>query len=104
MSEYQLRIYRIKEGTMAEFVEGWRTYIVPLRERYGFKVIAALNNEQTSEFVWIIGYDGTDGFKAADSRYYNSSERVKLPWDPTPYLENIELRLLRGVPIHTHMG
>lgn len=104
MSEYQLRIYHLKDDKMDEFIEGWRTYIVPLRERFGFKVVAALKSKETNEFVWIIGYDGTDGFKAADTRYYNSSERTKIPWSSRPYLEHVDLKLLRSVPLYENMG
>ena len=40
MSEYQLRIYKIRAGRMAEFIEGWRAHIVPSREEFGFKIVA----------------------------------------------------------------
>ena len=100
MTQYQLRVYRIKAGTMAEFIEGWRTHIIPLRERYGFKVLHAFNNEETSEFVWLVSHDHPEGFAAADAIYYQSPERNHMSWSPQPYLEHVELRILNSVPIH----
>jgi hypothetical protein len=41
VSEYQLRIYKRGAGRMAEFIEAWRAHIVPGREEFGLKVVAA---------------------------------------------------------------
>ncbi|HTK06013.1 MAG TPA: NIPSNAP family protein [Ktedonobacteraceae bacterium] len=100
MTEYQLRIYRIKPGTMAEFIEGWRKHMVPLREKYGFTVLYAFNHEEKNEFVWLVSHDGPEGYAAAEAVYYQSPERNSLSWDPKPYIEHIELRILKSVPIH----
>jgi NIPSNAP len=100
MTEYQLRIYHIKPGTMAEFVEGWRKHIIPVREKYGFKVLYAFSNTEASEFVWLVSHDSPDGYAAADAVYYQSPERNNLSWDPKQYIENIELRILQSIPVH----
>ena len=99
MTEYQLRIYRIKPGTMAEFVEGWHKHIVPIREQLGFKVLYAFQHEQNSEFIWLLSYEGPEGFAAADAAYYSSPARKKMDWNPTPYTETTEIRILQGIPV-----
>ncbi len=99
MIEYQLRIYRIKPGTMTEFVKGWREHIVPIREQLGFKVLYAFEHEQNNEFIWLLSHEGPEGFAGAEVAYYTSSERKSMTWDPTPYTESTEIRLLKGIPI-----
>jgi NIPSNAP len=98
MSEYQLRIYQIAAGSMTEFIAGWRKHIVPSREAFGFKVVDAWVNDSTREFVWLVRWDGPDGYAAADRAYYESPIRRDVAWDPTPFIAKHELRLLREVP------
>jgi hypothetical protein len=98
MIEYQLRIYRIKPGTMVDFVKGWREHIVPLREQAGFKILYAFEHEQNSEFIWLLSYEGPEGYATADAAYQASPGRNNLTWNPNPYLEHTELRILKSVP------
>lgn len=97
MSEYQLRIYKIGVGHMAEFIEGWRTNIVPSRERFGFKVVTAWTNTEIDEFVWVLRWDGPEGYAAADRAYYQSPGRKSVSWDPAPFIMTDELRILHEV-------
>ena len=80
--EYELRRNRIEAGHLDEFVEGWVAGVVPLRRRFGFTIGGAWIVEATGELVWILGYDGPDGFDAADARYYASIERKALESGP----------------------
>ena len=80
--EYQIRRYRIAAGKLDEFVAAWTSGVVPLRERFGFHFHGAWAIPETSEFIWVISYDGADGFAAADVRYYESYERQSLSPDP----------------------
>src|SRR5438105_1112833 len=98
MSEYQLRIYRITPGRMTDFIAGWREFIVPSREAFGFKVVDAWVNEQTSEFVWLVRWDGAEGYAAADRAYYHSDVRRGVAWDPAHFIVEHQLRLLHEVP------
>jgi hypothetical protein len=85
--EWQLRRYRIRPGRMDEFVDAWLRGVYPLRQRYGFRFAGAWRVRGADEFVWIIGYDGADGFAAADARYYASEERKRMSPDPAQYIE-----------------
>ena len=98
VSEYQLRIYTIAEGKMDEFIAGWREHVVPVREKHGFHVVGAWTEEAKSEFVWLVRYDGPEGYQAADEAYYRSPDRANLSWNPRVYIVEDELRLLREAP------
>jgi hypothetical protein len=93
--EWQLRIYTIAEGELADFVEEWRAHIAPLRRRLGFRVLGPWVDGDT--FIWLLGYDGEDGFAAADARYYASPERTSLSPDPARHIAHTEHRPLRDV-------
>ena len=70
VTEYKLCIYKISIDHMAEFTEGWRTHIVSSRERFGFKIVTALANTENGDFVWLLRWDGPEGYEAADRAYY----------------------------------
>ncbi len=88
--EVQVRMYRVQEGELARFVEEWEANVRPLREQFGFRVLAAWASEDDDRFIWVLGYDGPDGFAAADARYYGSDERAALDPDPARLLTAIE--------------
>jgi hypothetical protein len=88
--ELQIRIYRVQEGELARFVEEWEANVRPLREQLGFRVLSAWTSEEDDRFVWVLGYDGPDGFAAADARYYGSDERAALDPNPARLLTAIE--------------
>jgi hypothetical protein len=95
--EYQLRIYRIQAGKLDAFLAAWRTGVYPLRLAYGFAVVGAWVLVDSREFVWVLGYDGLEGFGAADAAYYASAERAALDPDPAQYIEHAEERFMTAV-------
>jgi hypothetical protein len=95
--EYQLRWYRVQPGRLQECVAAWRAGVYPLRLRFGFRIVGAWTIEERSEFVWVLAYDGPDGFAAADARYYASPERAALDPDPARYFEQTEVWSMRSV-------
>jgi NIPSNAP len=92
---WQLRLYRVQPDRMAEFVDGWRKGVVPLRERFGFRVETAWASIEDDTFCWVLSYDGDDGFAAADARYYASPERAGLDPDPAKLLAETRAILAR---------
>ena len=95
--EYQLRHYHIRPGHMDAFIDAWLRGVYPLRRKFGFNFAGAWRVEGADEFVWIMGYDGADGFAEADSRYYASDERKRLSPDPAQYIETPIQRIMRSV-------
>jgi len=78
--QLELRIYRIEEGRLDEFVDEWRALILPLRRQLGFSIVGPWINRDESRFVWLVGYDGN--IQEANERYYASDERAAM--DPNP--------------------
>ncbi len=89
--DWQLRVYRIKDGELDAWVDEWSTHVAPLRERLGFRVLGPWIEGQT--FVWLLGYDGE--FAAADARYYASAERKALDPDPARHIEAQQQHMIR---------
>jgi hypothetical protein len=58
---------------MEIFAEWWRSLVEP-REKFGFRVLFALADEETHEFVWAVAHDGD--FDAAETAYMTSPERA----------------------------
>ena len=90
--EYQLRRYGIRAGKMDAFLDAWLSGVYPLRRTFGFTLEGAWRVEALDEFVWVIGYDGPEGFAVADARYYGSDERKRVSPDPGQYIETRSTR------------
>lgn len=88
--EVHVRIYEAKAGELERFVKEWQATIRPLRERFGFRVLGAWASEEGRQFVWVLGYEGADGFASADARYYASPERAALDPNPARLLERTD--------------
>ncbi|HEV8535546.1 MAG TPA: NIPSNAP family protein [Candidatus Limnocylindria bacterium] len=95
--EYQLRHYRIRAGQMDNFIDAWLRGVYPLRRKFGFTILGAWRVDGTDEFVWVVGYDGAEGFAAADRRYYDSDERKRMDPDPRRYIEEPVKHDMRSV-------
>ena len=95
--EYQIRNYKVKMGMMNQLVKEWRTSIVPLRIKKGFKIIGAWSNEKENRFTWILGYEGSEGFEKADKVYYDSPERKSLKQDPRRLLTEVDTIIMTAV-------
>jgi hypothetical protein len=87
MSGAQLRIYRIEDGHLADFVAEWQARVRPLRERFGFRGEAWTDAEK-STFVWLLRFDGPGTLEEADRAYYASPERAAMTPDPARWIED----------------
>ena len=94
--DWQLRIYEIEPAHVETWIDEWREHVAPLRRRHGFSVLGPWLDGAT--FVWLLGYEGADGFAAADSRYYDSAERRSVEPDPARHILSSQTRMLREVP------
>jgi NIPSNAP len=95
--EIELRDYRIHEGQMEAWIAGWKSHVVPLREAAGFRVIGAWVDPQHDRFIWLLGYAGDTGFRAADERYYASGERTALDPDPAALIDESTKTMVQAV-------
>jgi hypothetical protein len=80
--EYQVRRYQIGPGRLDEFIEAWKSGVVPLRRQFGSRFHGAWSIAESNEFVWVISHDGEEGFATADATYYESEDRRLLSPDP----------------------
>jgi hypothetical protein len=64
--------------------------VPPLRRRFGFELLGAWVADESEELVWLLGYEGRDGFDAADARGCGSAERATPNPDPAQWFESSE--------------
>jgi hypothetical protein len=82
----EIRIYTIHPGKMDSFVSAWQKGVYPLRTKAGFKIENAWVVKESNKFIWVISYDGPEGFTAKDSAYYASQPRKVLQPDPAGFV------------------
>ena len=88
----QLRVYKVKDGRMEEFVALWRDHLVPAREHHGFTIEGAWHDDST--FAWVVHHDD---FERAEAVYYDSPERAAAPVEPKTLLDEVDVRLLQRI-------
>lgn len=93
----QLRIYKIQDGKMEEWLAGWIGGVRPLRLKFGFRIDGAWVVPDTNIFVWILRHEGPEGFEARDVDYYNSDERKSMRPDPASLIVKAETYMMTAV-------
>ena len=86
----KLRIYTIREGKMDEWIAGWKSGVVPLRVKHGFRVDGAWVVRAKNTFVWILTYDGPGDWETKDADYYASEDRMSMSPDPARLIAHAE--------------
>ena len=95
----QIRIFTINKGKMDVFLDAWQKGVYPLRIKSGFKIEGAWVVKEKNKFIWILSYDGPEGFEAKDSAYYASQARTSLKPDPAEYIADAEKYFItQGMP------
>ena len=92
----QLRMYTIKPGEMAAWLEEWERLIAPLRRRQGFEILGAWTIEP-DQFVWILRHAGSKTWEEADAAYYAAPERTAMQPDPARHVAKSEHWLMSAV-------
>jgi hypothetical protein len=94
----QLRMYRIAQGRLGEFVQQWLSGVVPLRRKMGFTIDGAWIARREDRFVWIVSYEGDEEtFQAKNAEYYDSPERKALDPNPAELIEETQQLLISSV-------
>ncbi|MBJ6723373.1 NIPSNAP family protein [Geomesophilobacter sediminis] len=86
----QLRIYTINKGQLQQFVAEWNEKLRPLREKLGFRVVAAWTVPETNQFVWVQRYEGDKSWEEQDKAYFASEERRVMQPDPGRLIARME--------------
>jgi hypothetical protein len=92
--EIQLRDYRVRPGHMDEWIAGWSSGVVPMRQQEGFEILGAWVDRAHDRFVWLVGYSGDDGFEAAEVRYHASVGRLSLDPNPSDFIQDATLDMV----------
>ena len=95
--QYQLRIYTIKPGGMADWVREWHDWIAPLRRKHGFEVMGAWTIDGSDRFVWILAYSGSKSWQQAEADYYTSIERTHMAPDPARHIDQSDQWLMHTI-------
>jgi antibiotic biosynthesis monooxygenase (ABM) superfamily enzyme len=76
MTTVQLRRYVVEPGRMDDFL-AWFPAVIPVREKYGFRLLFALAERERDTFTWAVSYDGDEAaFTEAVEAYSASPERA----------------------------
>jgi hypothetical protein len=94
---HQLRIYRLREGAVDEFLSLWREHVVPARRALGFEVVDAWLDRESRVFAWIAGHPAPDGIDAAERAYFASDAKAAIPRRPADFFESSEVRTVERV-------
>ena len=74
----QLRRYEIEPGRMPDFL-AWFPSLLPVRERFGFRVLFALAEHEHGTFTWAVAHDGDEAaFLEVEAEYTASPERARV--------------------------
>ena len=92
----QLRVYRLpmEADAQAEWLTWWAD-VRTMREHFGFRVVAAVLDDEAAEFAWIVEHDGD--FDAAEQQMMASAERAEIFARPRPEMTTIRTQVVRRV-------
>jgi hypothetical protein len=72
MTTVQLRRYVVEPGRMDDFL-AWFPTLLPVREKYGFRLLFALAEREHHTFTWAVSCDGDEAAFTEQSDIYNAS-------------------------------
>ncbi|WP_405149803.1 aspartate/glutamate racemase family protein [Sphaerisporangium sp. NBC_01403] len=91
----QLRIYRIRQGLMADWLPFFHKTLVPLHHVVGIRVPAAwVNVEDPDEFVWIREFDSVESIPQQENEFFSTAARSALGDVRERYVESLQVRVL----------
>jgi hypothetical protein len=77
VSTVQLRRYVFEPGRLPAFLD-WFPTLLPVRERFGFRVLFAYADREQDTFTWAVEHDGdAEEFRAAEQACNGSAERAR---------------------------
>ena len=88
--QWQLRMYRVKDGELETFTREWYEHVAPLRRSLGFEVVGPWVADD-GQFVWLVAHEDLE---TADAAYYASPERKAMDPDPARNLTEIRTWLM----------
>lgn len=91
----QLRIYRIKDGQMENWLKFFNEKAVPLHRKFGIPAYAGWVDESASEFIWVRDFPEGEPIAAVERRYVTWDERQKtLGGESKQYIDSMQVRVI----------
>ncbi|GAA1706046.1 hypothetical protein GCM10009808_25030 [Microbacterium sediminicola] len=96
----QLRIYRIREGLMDEWLDLFFGKLIDLHALVGIPVPAAWRNTtDPQEFVWIREFRSAETVEEQEREFFSTPERIALGDVRGTYVESLQVRVLEPMEV-----
>jgi hypothetical protein len=95
----QLRVLTIRAGELDHFIDAWKTFILPLRNKYGFHTDAAWTITEGNKFYWLLSYEGTRPWEKLDEDIYQDLIRQSIDLDAFRYIDRVERWFIQPLPL-----
>jgi hypothetical protein len=94
----ELRDYTIAPGRLDQFMDAWRSGVVPLRQAHGYRIEAAWLARPEDRFIWLLSLDvPAADWAARNDAYYADPRRLALDPDPAGLIVEARHTLLEPV-------
>ena len=91
----QLRIYRIKDGQMENWLKFLHEKVAPLHRKFGIPAYAGRVDASVSEFIWVRDFPEGEPIAAVAQRYVTWDERQKTLGDESKhYIDSMQVRVI----------
>jgi hypothetical protein len=90
---WQVRRYTMNPDVWDEFLDLFRNYIVPAREKWGWTVVGGWIDRDRLEFTWIVGHPAPEGWEAAEDAYLEDPDRQNWPAQPNIFIASQDNRM-----------
>ena len=97
---HELRIYRFHPGKKKIFLQGFKK-AKRFMEKYGVTFVAAWENTEKDEFIWIRSFSSLKARDKAIEAYYSSPEWLKIVDILRPTIKRREVKIMKALPYST---
>lgn len=98
----QLRIYRIREGLMDEWLDLFSNKLVGLHDEAGIPVVFAARNEHDpQEFVWMRQFSSAEAVESEEQRFFSLPARIAMGDVRGTYVADFTIRVVSPYSFET---
>jgi prophage antirepressor-like protein len=95
---FQLRRYELDPSLAEEFATWVVNQIIPLREKFGYKVHWQYLDRANSQFIWLVSLEATEAeFEAKDAAWMASADRAEGVVSMPPALMKVHVSFVENV-------
>ena len=97
---HELRIYRFHPGKKKVFLQEFKK-AKRFMKKYGVTFVAAWENTEKEEFIWIRSFPSLKARDKAIEAYYGSPEWLKIVDILRPTIKRREVKIMKALPYST---